>query len=349
MRGLRGLFLAIACGAGLGAWPAIGQVPQAIATSGLSERGENELRHDEASPPAEDGAKKDKKANITVSATFAPSLTGSLPLEEGDRLTDFQSSGLAVKWTVPLDEKHKGGWSWSFVAGAKRNIEVHTDKEDEDGDGIFDDPRDPAASSLYLSSSVEWKRGHKRLSPFAGVTLERGYTGIGDDRSFTDKRVAAGVKLPVFGQVYLKPCETPAPAACAGDQALSLTLIGSVERTFSSDRSRARVTPQAKADLAVHLGSGIDWNVAATAERRLFDRVGGARRKDWRVLAFAGLDFAKMASKAINAASERERAQKKVFDELKIGVRASLIESNDDLRDDLDFELLPTITIGTSF
>jgi hypothetical protein len=295
--------------------PAFAQTAEAMPGDGTV--AEDGLEDNDA-PADSSGVPKKADPTWTIRAKFAPTVSGKSPLQGGERLTDYQTNSLSAEFKFPLLAGPRKGLGLDFVAdaGLKHNLDV-------DGDSDEDDPR----TAIYGNANFQWGRGVKRLSPFAGYSFEKGYTDFFVARAYVDHKLSAGMHL------------VPTRYVRGSDESMSFVLTAAVDRIWSRNDSRQRWTPRAAAELKGSFTTKIGWSLTAVGEYRRFDKIPlTKRRNDWRLSTFAGLDLAKWVD-----------PDKRAIGEMKLGVRMTVNESNVDSKDFSAFNILPIITIGTTF
>lgn len=296
--------------AGLAAGPANAQTAEAVPGDGTVEGVfEQELVDGVGESP------KLEAPSLTIAAKAAPVIAGSAPLEDEERLTDYQTNALSAEFKFPLTAGPDKGLGLAFVAdaGLKHNLDVDDDATDDEFE-----------TAWYGNARLEWPRGVRRFSPFVSYGYEKGFSDFFEDQKYGDHKVSAGVNFKTSRYVR------------GTNESMSFNLTASVERSWSTLETRERWTPRLGAELKAELSRGLKWSLTVTGERRIFDKIGSDQRLDWRLSTFAGLDFAKLVDPAGGALRE-----------LKFGVRWTMNESNVDAKDFSSFNLLPVVTVGT--
>jgi hypothetical protein len=257
---------------------------------------------------------------------FAPTFAGDLPSDSGTRLTDFQTTSAAVAFAVPLAPNAQ---SLGAVFEVDFGLRADTD---------FDqDSSDDAGSAAFFNSKVTHRRGFRRLNPYAGYGVERGWEDFLDNRTYTDHKLSAGVRFDSFRSVRCRPGEEASQGRCTGPTGFEATLIASVERTFSSEGDRERWTPRLAVELSGQLVSRTRWRLTGTGEVRIFDEFAGQNRVDWVANTFAGIDLAEQISPG-----------RRFLREFALGVRLLTRESNT-ATDYVRFNILPVISVSQAF
>jgi hypothetical protein len=268
-----------------------------------------------------------EKTTVRWTLKFAPTLAGDLPTGAGNRITDFQTTSAGVALSIPLNpNSERLGAILDFDAGLKADTDFDQDSSDD------------AGSAVFLNSKITYRRGFRRLNPFAGYGVERGYEDLLDNRTYTDHKLAAGLRVDLFSSTRCGAGEIPHEGdGCSGPQGFAATIIPSVERTFSSSENRERWTSRLAVELSGELINRTLWRLTGTGEVRRFDELGGQNRVDWVANLFAGIDFAKQIS-----------PDRRFLREFAIGVRLLTRESNG-AADYTRLNILPVLSIGQTF
>jgi len=195
-------------------------------------------------------------------------------------------------------------------------------------------------SSFFGEARFDWKRGFRRLTPFASYRLDRGFDArlpeLISVKEYLDHSVTAGVSFQTnrwcfSDTVVQQGCLEPEPS-----EAASIRISASIERRWSDVPDRERITPQLRVDVEGKFVAKIEWTLSASGEIRWFDEVSGVERTDVRGVAFAGLNFAR----AIGRSWLRE---------LKLGVQWVEVDSTDPNKDVSEWNILPVLTLRFSF
>lgn len=275
----------------------------------------------EASSPPAAGTAAPLKPTLGWKLQLAPSFGNNLLKDEGDRLSEYQSTSAGLEASVP------------FTAAVKLTVEggakIDTDFDDDSGED--------GGSAFVGSGKLEWGRGFRRVSPFLTYGFEAGYTDVFDKHSYTDQRLAAGVSFKSLSYIRCNEGQTRDECLANDIEGLSFVISPQIERTFSDEENRERTTLKLGSSLAGKLVNRIKWNIDATGEARFFDRFAGVRKEVYKAVIFGGVDVAELFA-----------PNRRLLKNVKLGVRWSGSTSDVD-GDRSDFHFLPVLTIGGTF
>lgn len=248
--------------------------------------------------------------------SFAPTIGGNFPMERGDSLSDYQTTGLEIGMTAPIPEMRA---KLTASGSIRSNFDGDQDAGLEHGSSI--------------SGSLQLRRDDKaaRFSPFVQYVAETSFSDFLENYAHTDHRVAIGTGYKAY-----KGDQTAADHTGFKVSGVDIDVL--VERVFSTQDSRERTTPKAIARFTGQFVRGVNWEIKLETEARFFERHGEAKRQvDIRSTVFAGIDFAK-----------RIDPTGKFLQEMKVGVRYIETASNKN-SDSSTTHLLPVITVGRKF
>lgn len=259
---------------------------------------------------------------------LAPTVSGNLPWEEGDRLSDYQTTSAGIAIRSKFGDLGKAG---VLSLGLDGGLQFGTDFDN--------DSTEETASAIVGNATVTWERGFRRLSPFVSYGYEAGFNKVLSDHAQTDHVLGVGFTLTMFRVDRCLKNEDPRVSGtdCTGKAKRHFLIKPSLERTLSSDAARERITPKLGIDWAgKFFDERLGWRLRGVGELRRFDKVEGFRRRDDRLTLSGALDLANfLKSPAV--------------DELSIGVRWIRNESNVAGKDLSRASFVPSLTLTGEF
>lgn len=232
----------------------------------------------------------------------APEIISHDPLGVGEQTTNALDLTLVFATTQPIGS----GIEIEFDAGATKMID------------------NGSSSALAANVELRTRPGASGLSAFAGYHVAREYTDFFDEGEATTQVFTTGLR---FGRA-----------------------IGKTEIGFALEPRWELSTEEADEHLAVNLlgevitplvGDDILLVFAATGERRWYeheDPVLLAKRRDWRLATYLGLDLAGLVD-----------PRHRWLHDLTIGAEWLTVSSNVDDAEGSELAFLPAVAIGISF
>lgn len=264
----------------------------------------------DAGPPAPAGWRPKLWFQIAV----APEIVSETPFTDHNDATE-------ISWTMGLETNLAPWLKFKFTLGPSATV-------DSDGDSGERSSLN-AGFDFRTSNPIGWN-----VTPSFTYKISRRYEGFFGDRDGTDHTLEAALNYQrKFNGLTFE--------------------FALVSRRLQSTRSNsdywaARLLPTLTIPV---FNNTTDLTLSVSAERRLFDDINasiGRNRRDWRLEAGAGLNFARGINSYLNRSLPKE-SRHDIFRDFLIGARWIGIDSNVGDEDNSTLKFTPSISIRIGF
>ncbi len=197
----------------------------------------------------------DRKNSFKLSASFEPNIGGDFARAEGERLDDaVATSGVGVEYKI----KSVKDIVITFAGRARWKSDLENDDDESN-------------SALTGSAKINWARGCRRISPFAGAVYEHGRTGFFEASANDFATFSVGADLVIFDKdecLGRKTEDEPLRSS-----AFTLKASAAIERIDGEDPFTERWTPRAKITTTQLLARGIKGELSLDYQYRILDEV----------------------------------------------------------------------------